>query len=47
MLQGGAHRGDSLQFVVAQVQLHQPGHIERVCRDALVCQLIVSYPDVL
>ena len=47
MLQCGAHYGDSLQFIEAQVQLHQPGHIKGVGRDTLVCQQIVSHPDVL
>lgn len=47
MLQCSTDRRDSLQFVVAQVQLHQPGHIESVGGDSLVCQLIVSHPDIL
>lgn len=37
MLQCGAHWGDSLQFIEAQVQLHQPSHIKGVGRDTLVC----------
>ncbi len=47
MLQRAAHWGDSLQFIVAQIQLHQPSHIEGVRRDALVCQLVVGHPDIL
>lgn len=47
VLQRGADRWDSLQFVVAQVQLHQPCHIESVGGDSLVCQLIVGHPDIL
>lgn len=47
MLQRAAHQGDSLQLVVAQVQLHQPRHVEGVGRDALVCQLVVGHPHIL
>lgn len=47
MLQCGAHCGDSLQFIEAQVQLHQPSHIKGVGRDTLVCQLVVGHPDIL
>lgn len=47
MLQSGAHRGNPLQLIEAQVQLHQPGHIEGVGRDSLVCELVVAHPDVL
>lgn len=47
VLQRRAHGGDSLQSVVAQVQLHQAGHVEGVGRDARVCELVVSHPDIL
>lgn len=47
MLQCGADDGDSLQFVVAQVQFHQSSHIEGVGRDALVCELVVCQSDIL
>lgn len=47
MLQRAAHQGDPLQLVEAQVQLHQPRHVEGVGRDALVCQLVVGHPHIL
>ena len=47
VLQCGADYGDSLQLVEAQVQLHQPRHVEGVGGDALVCQLVVAHPDIL
>lgn len=47
MLQSGADRRDSLQLVEAQVQLHQPGHVEGVGRDALIGQQVVGHPHVL
>lgn len=47
MLQRRAHGGDLLQPVIAQVELHQAGHVEGVGRDALVRQLVVCHPDIL
>lgn len=47
VLQRRAHNGDSLQPVEAQVQLHQAGHVKGVGGDALVCELVVRYPDIL
>lgn len=47
MLQRATDWRDPLQLVVAQVQLHQPRHVEGVGRDALVCQLVVGHPHIL
>lgn len=47
VLQRAADWRDPLQLVVAQVQLHQPRHVEGVRRDALVGQLVVGHPHVL
>lgn len=47
MLQRGAHWGDSLQFIEAQIQLHQPSNVKGVGRDPLICQLVVGHPDIL
>lgn len=47
MLQCGTDDRDSLQLVEAQVQLHQPSHIKSIRGDALICELVVSHPEIL
>lgn len=37
VLQRGANWRNSLQFVEAQVQLHQPRHVKGVSGDAFIC----------
>lgn len=47
MLQCGAHWRNPLQFIEAQVQLHQSSHIKSVGRNTLVSKLVVGHPDIL
>lgn len=47
MLQCGADSWNSLQFVEAQVQLHQPAYIKGVGWDPFVLQQIVGHPYIL